>query len=73
MNLPTSVLIPLPLKIYHVETRPNEQGRNVIVDTLAGTNMFGEGFNAQHVLVRSHSSVLISIELYKNTGDSVQL
>ncbi|KAG8931269.1 hypothetical protein FRC02_002991 [Tulasnella sp. 418] len=33
--------------VYHVESRPYEAGRSVIVDSKSGTDVFGEGWNAR--------------------------
>lgn len=35
-------------KVYHVEQRPDEEGRNVIVDTAALKDVFGQGYNARY-------------------------
>lgn len=41
---------PIPregLGIYHIEKRPSEAGRNALVDTTTGKDLFGKGWNAR--------------------------
>ena len=37
---------PVTRKIYHIEGRPSEGGRNVIVDTIANREVFGPDWDA---------------------------
>lgn len=34
-------------KVYHIEKRPSEGGRNVVVDTARTRDVFGAGWNAR--------------------------
>jgi hypothetical protein len=34
-------------KVYHVESRPDERGRNVVVESDTGKDTFGSDFNAR--------------------------
>ena len=44
----TSILVdPITSTIYHIEARPSEGGRGVIVDTSKGKDVFGPGWNAR--------------------------
>jgi hypothetical protein len=41
---------PATSKVYHIESRPDEKGRNVIVDSTTGKDVFGPEFNARFVI-----------------------
>ncbi|KAH9055269.1 alpha/beta-hydrolase [Lactarius vividus] len=46
ISLVDVLLDPVTHKIYHIERRPSEGGRAVIVDTIANKDIFGSGWNA---------------------------
>jgi hypothetical protein len=46
ISLVDVLLDPVTRKIYHIERRPSEGGRAVIVDTIANKDVFGPKWNA---------------------------
>jgi len=41
------IVDPITSTIYHLETRPNEEGRSVLVKTEGAIDVFGEGWNSR--------------------------
>ncbi|TCD67717.1 hypothetical protein EIP91_012014 [Steccherinum ochraceum] len=41
------IVDPVTSAIYHIESRPNEGGRNVLIKTEGNTDLFGEGWNCR--------------------------
>lgn len=41
------IVDPITSKVYHIEKRPLENGRNVLVNTETGTDVFGAEWNAR--------------------------
>lgn len=53
---------PVTLALYHVESRPEEGGRNVIVRAKDGVDMFGTGWNAR-TAVQGYGGTSASVSL----------
>lgn len=47
IGIPSIFIDPITSTIYHIESRPSDAGRCVIVDTRKGTDIFGTGWNAR--------------------------
>ncbi|TFK46339.1 hypothetical protein OE88DRAFT_1739619 [Heliocybe sulcata] len=47
VNIADVLVDPVTSTIYHLEERPSEEGRGVVVDTRVGKDVFGSGWNAR--------------------------
>ena len=63
---------PVASSIYHIEARPSEAGRCVIVDTSKGKDIFGPGWSARSCVEESGGGAAIAyggIVYFSNFGD----